>query len=140
MKKIFSLVVFLAFFVCSFFGTASAFEGDIKDTVVFNYYSSIPSTEAYSSAIKVSKYKNKQAMVYGMYDASTFGNLSGTWAFEVSHSPTGPWVAAKNPQGNAITGTTNGQVWWEDAASYVRVKWTRTKHRVYVWFRQAGNN
>lgn len=103
--------------------------------IAFATYSGASGAIITSSAVNVRGFGIKTFTVSGVKitssaDAPTFKNMSGTAIVECAPTASGPWTTCSTEGATAISKTSNGYQQWEDAAAYIRVKWTASSSAI----------
>lgn len=123
MKKL-----FVAIFCILAFAVAA---GAAMIQTPFSNMSAASGAVKYSPAFNVTGYKLKTIHTTGQTLASNnavpvYKNMSGTVVAQCGPTSSGPWVTCtdRSYAQTAASVTTNTTFTWDDAATYVRLKWT----------------
>lgn len=95
----------------------------------FALYSGASGAVKTSAVFNVRGYRTKTLQVSGATitsnaSSTTFKNMSGTVLADCAPTTNGPWATCVQQDGTAVSLTSNGLLSWDDAVSYIRLKWT----------------
>lgn len=92
------------------------------------------STSRTSDTYKLGTYTRKTFVFTGMSSVSNVPqDLRGTATVQCGATSTGPYVTAKDINGNAVTTTANASFDINSLCRYARVVWTRTSNKISTW-------
>lgn len=130
MKRLFASI--LVSFVFCLMIAAPSMAGEVFRKDIYSSYSGTIATQ-YSAATNTGKFTKKAVVVNGMYNATTYGNFSGTFLLQCGPTASGPWTTCKDIANTAVSTATNAHFNINSNTPFIRASWAKTKHRISVW-------